>query len=144
MTPNPATLPGEPRAGGNWALASSAAAAGQRQVTSPPSHVFFRPSTKLNGTSQNGGPSVLSAFYRGFLLLGVLRLFPGLVLMLLKFRFRIPAPIADGPGLFRGGMPVFALPCVVVDAGAGDFLVARIRPVGFFTHIQTLSQSRDG
>jgi hypothetical protein len=39
---------------------------------------------------------------------------------------------------------VFPLPCVVVDAGAGDFLVARIRPIGFFTHIQTLSQSRDG
>jgi hypothetical protein len=38
-------------------------------------------------------------------------------------------------------MPVFPLPGMVIDTGAGHGLVIRINNV--FTHIQTLSQSRD-
>ena len=75
---------------------------------------------------------------RGVLFVRLFGLLPGLLLVLLEFRLGVPAPVSDGTGLFRGGMPVLPLPGVVIDAGAGHCPIIRIKR--FFTHIQTLSQ----
>jgi hypothetical protein len=44
------------------------------------------------------------------------RLIAGLPQMLLQLGFCVPAAVADGPGLFGGGMAVPALPRMVIHA----------------------------
>lgn len=64
---------------------------------------------------------------------------PGLLQVLLQFRFGIPAAVANCPRLGRGGVAVLPLPRVVIHSGRRNGIVVEGATV--FVHNRMVSQA---
>lgn len=64
---------------------------------------------------------------------------PGLLQVLLKFRFCVPSPVTHSPQLCRCGMLVVPFPRVVIHAGPWHLFIPG--PAAFFCHIWIVSQA---